>query len=65
MAEWQWEMATAGAVAGFTTVVALHPLDIVRTRFQGDDVFDSQQGFVLLLCCQNMNMHADLLPVLE
>jgi hypothetical protein len=33
--QWQWENATAGAVAGFTTVAALHPLDVVRTRFQG------------------------------
>ncbi|KAG2243131.1 hypothetical protein Bca52824_095024 [Brassica carinata] len=31
---WQWETATAGAVAGFTTVAAMHPLDVVRTRFQ-------------------------------
>ncbi|EFJ30847.1 hypothetical protein SELMODRAFT_89452 [Selaginella moellendorffii] len=35
--EWKWEEATAGAVAGVATVVALHPLDIVRTRFQADD----------------------------
>lgn len=34
-AHWQWENATAGAVAGFTTVAAMHPLDVVRTRFQG------------------------------
>jgi hypothetical protein len=33
--QWKWENAAAGAVAGLTTVVALHPLDIVRTRFQG------------------------------
>ncbi|XP_048595522.1 folate transporter 1, chloroplastic-like isoform X1 [Brassica napus] len=33
-AHWQWENATAGAVAGFTTVAAMHPLDVVRTRFQ-------------------------------
>ncbi|KAF9678262.1 hypothetical protein SADUNF_Sadunf07G0016600 [Salix dunnii] len=31
---WQWENATAGAVAGFATVAAVHPLDVVRTRFQ-------------------------------
>ncbi|KAH0855482.1 hypothetical protein HID58_007963 [Brassica napus] len=31
---WQWENATAGAVAGFATVAAMHPLDVVRTRFQ-------------------------------
>ncbi|KAL3695938.1 hypothetical protein R1sor_010014 [Riccia sorocarpa] len=37
MSSWQWESATAGAVAGFVTVVALHPLDIVRTRFQVND----------------------------
>ncbi|XP_013607110.1 PREDICTED: folate transporter 1, chloroplastic-like isoform X1 [Brassica oleracea var. oleracea] len=34
VAHWQWENATAGAVAGFTTVAAMHPLDVVRTRFQ-------------------------------
>ena len=33
--QWKWESAVAGGVAGLTTVVALHPLDIVRTRFQG------------------------------
>ncbi|XP_023543244.1 folate transporter 1, chloroplastic-like isoform X2 [Cucurbita pepo subsp. pepo] len=31
---WQWENATAGAVAGFATVASVHPLDVVRTRFQ-------------------------------
>ncbi|RZS08772.1 hypothetical protein BHM03_00039793, partial [Ensete ventricosum] len=31
---WKWENAAAGAVAGFATVAALHPLDVVRTRFQ-------------------------------
>ncbi|KAG6767885.1 hypothetical protein POTOM_026774 [Populus tomentosa] len=35
--KWQWENATAGAVAGFATVAAVHPLDVVRTRFQVDD----------------------------
>lgn len=30
-----WQNATAGAIAGFATVVSLHPLDVVRTRFQG------------------------------
>lgn len=34
---WQWENAVAGTVAGLTSVVALHPLDIVRTRFQVHD----------------------------
>ncbi|KAK3433819.1 hypothetical protein EUGRSUZ_D01095 [Eucalyptus grandis] len=34
---WQWENATAGAVAGFATVAAAHPLDVVRTRFQAND----------------------------
>ncbi|KAF3502486.1 hypothetical protein F2Q69_00040284 [Brassica cretica] len=34
VAHWQWENATAGAVAGFTTVAAMHPVDVVRTRFQ-------------------------------
>ncbi|CAA0396645.1 unnamed protein product [Arabidopsis thaliana] len=36
-ASWQWETATAGAVAGFATVAAMHPLDVVRTRFQVND----------------------------
>ncbi|KAK3026549.1 hypothetical protein RJ639_041846 [Escallonia herrerae] len=31
---WQWENATAGAVAGLATVTFSHPLDVVRTRFQ-------------------------------
>ncbi|XVE87359.1 hypothetical protein DITRI_Ditri18aG0111200 [Diplodiscus trichospermus] len=35
--QWQWENATAGAVAGFATVAAMYPLDIVRTRFQVND----------------------------
>ncbi|CAK7334463.1 unnamed protein product [Dovyalis caffra] len=35
--KWQWENATAGAVAGFATVAAMHPLDVVRTRFQVND----------------------------
>ncbi|XP_021908225.1 folate transporter 1, chloroplastic isoform X1 [Carica papaya] len=34
---WQWENAAAGAVAGFATVAAMHPLDVVRTRFQVHD----------------------------
>ncbi|KAJ4723534.1 Folate transporter 1, chloroplastic [Melia azedarach] len=34
---WQWENATAGAIAGFATVAAMHPLDVVRTRFQVND----------------------------
>ncbi|CAA7395220.1 unnamed protein product [Spirodela intermedia] len=34
---WEWENAAAGAVAGFATVAALHPLDVVRTRFQVND----------------------------
>jgi hypothetical protein len=33
---WTWENAAAGAAAGFATVAALHPLDVVRTRFQGN-----------------------------
>ena len=36
-ADWKFESAVAGGVAGLTTVVALHPLDIVRTRFQVND----------------------------
>ncbi|KAK4262131.1 hypothetical protein QN277_027724 [Acacia crassicarpa] len=35
--QWQWENATAGAIAGFATVTATHPLDVVRTRFQVND----------------------------
>lgn len=35
--DWKWQSAVAGSVAGLTTVVALHPLDIVRTRFQVHD----------------------------
>lgn len=31
---WTWENAAAGATAGFATVAAFHPLDVVRTRFQ-------------------------------
>ncbi|GMI68169.1 folate transporter 1 [Hibiscus trionum] len=34
---WQWENATAGAVAGFATVATMYPLDVVRTRFQVND----------------------------
>ncbi|TYH49015.1 hypothetical protein E1A91_D10G104800v1 [Gossypium mustelinum] len=37
LSQWQWETATAGAVAGFATVAAMYPLDIVRTRFQVND----------------------------
>ncbi|KAE8662876.1 Folate transporter 1 [Hibiscus syriacus] len=36
--QWQRETAAAGAVAGFATVAAMYPLDIVRTRFQGHSV---------------------------
>uniref|UniRef100_A0A5B7BI74 Folate transporter 1 n=1 Tax=Davidia involucrata TaxID=16924 RepID=A0A5B7BI74_DAVIN len=35
--DWQWENATAGALAGFATVAFSHPLDVVRTRFQVND----------------------------
>ncbi|XP_052191386.1 folate transporter 1, chloroplastic isoform X2 [Diospyros lotus] len=35
--DWQWENATAGAVAGLATVSFSHPLDVVRTRFQVSD----------------------------
>lgn len=34
-ADWQWENAAAGSAAGLTTVTFTHPLDVVRTRFQG------------------------------
>eukprot|EP00252_Welwitschia_mirabilis_P026496 TRINITY_DN8711_c0_g3_i1.p1 TRINITY_DN8711_c0_g3~~TRINITY_DN8711_c0_g3_i1.p1 ORF type:complete len:176 (+),score=16.25 TRINITY_DN8711_c0_g3_i1:98-625(+) len=37
MSEWRWQNAVAGAVAGVTTVATLHPLDVVRTRFQVND----------------------------
>ncbi|KAF5798635.1 putative mitochondrial carrier domain superfamily [Helianthus annuus] len=33
--DWQWENAVAGSVAGLATVTFSHPLDVVRTRFQG------------------------------
>ncbi|PKA61429.1 Folate transporter 1, chloroplastic [Apostasia shenzhenica] len=33
----KWENSIAGAVAGFSTVAVLHPLDVVRTRFQVSD----------------------------
>lgn len=35
--QWRWENATAGAAAGFATVAVMHPLDVVRTRFQVND----------------------------
>ncbi|XP_058755770.1 folate transporter 1, chloroplastic-like [Vicia villosa] len=35
--QWQWENAIAGAAAGFATVAVMHPLDVVRTRFQVND----------------------------
>lgn len=35
LVDWQWENATAGAVAGLATAAFTHPLDVVRTRFQG------------------------------
>ncbi|KAL5563350.1 hypothetical protein UlMin_033097 [Ulmus minor] len=31
---WQWENATAGAIVGFATIAAMHPLNVVRTKFQ-------------------------------
>ncbi|VFQ92123.1 unnamed protein product [Cuscuta campestris] len=31
------ENAAAGAIAGFATVAAMHPLDVIRTRFQVND----------------------------
>lgn len=44
---WQWENAAAGAVAGFATVAAMHPLDVVRTRFQGIQTHSPICVFVL------------------
>ncbi|MED6150554.1 Folate transporter 1, chloroplastic [Stylosanthes scabra] len=35
--KWHWENAAAGATAGFVTVSVMHPLDVVRTRFQVND----------------------------
>ncbi|KAJ6732835.1 hypothetical protein OIU74_004730 [Salix koriyanagi] len=52
--KWQWENATAGAVAGFATVASVHPLDVVRTRFQVDD------GRVLNLPAYKNTAHAIL-----
>ncbi|KAI5055932.1 hypothetical protein GOP47_0029453 [Adiantum capillus-veneris] len=40
---WQVENAVAGSIAGFTTVAVLHPLDVVRTRFQ---VYDGRDASV-------------------
>ncbi|XP_059623558.1 folate transporter 1, chloroplastic isoform X2 [Cornus florida] len=34
---WQWENATAGAVAGVATAAFSHPFDVIRTRFQVND----------------------------
>ncbi|KAK7832019.1 folate transporter 1 [Quercus suber] len=50
--QWQWENATAGAAAGFATVAAMHPLDVVRTRFQVND------GRVLTLPSYKNTAHA-------
>ncbi|KAF7828900.1 folate transporter 1, chloroplastic isoform X1 [Senna tora] len=50
--QWQWEKATAGAVAGFATVAVMHPLDVVRTRFQVHD------GRVTLLPSYKNTAHA-------
>ncbi|KAH7442441.1 hypothetical protein KP509_03G088700 [Ceratopteris richardii] len=38
---WHTENAVAGIVAGFVTTTALHPLDVVRTRFQVQDGHDA------------------------
>lgn len=46
--KWQWENATAGAVAGFATVATMHPLDVVRTRFQGINFRNSFFFFFLI-----------------
>ncbi|XLT75746.1 hypothetical protein HN873_032020, partial [Arachis hypogaea] len=35
--QWHWENAAAGGTAGFATVAVMHPLDVVRTRFQVND----------------------------
>ncbi|CAL0313129.1 unnamed protein product [Lupinus luteus] len=34
---WHWDNAVAGSAAGFATVAVMHPLDVVRTRFQVND----------------------------
>ncbi|MFS7935192.1 putative mitochondrial carrier domain superfamily [Helianthus anomalus] len=36
--DWQWENAVAGSVAGLATVTFSHPLDVVRTGFQGTQI---------------------------
>lgn len=49
-----WENAAAGSIAGFATVAIMHPLDVVRTRFQGHITFflfyHFLFGFVLNIC---------------
>ncbi|KAK6924424.1 Mitochondrial substrate/solute carrier [Dillenia turbinata] len=34
---WQWENGTAGDFAGVANVACMHPLDVVRPRFQAND----------------------------
>ncbi|RWW09167.1 hypothetical protein GW17_00027354 [Ensete ventricosum] len=46
---WKWENAAAGAVAGFATVAALHPLDVVRTRFQARFAISYRTDYQALL----------------
>ena len=43
-----WENAAAGSIAGFATVAIMHPLDVVRTRFQGHITF---LLLFIIFCC--------------
>ncbi|KAL3613984.1 hypothetical protein CASFOL_042058 [Castilleja foliolosa] len=45
MAEgWQWENEAAGSAAGLLTVIFTHPIDVIRTRFQGNG-FEGCSGY--------------------
>ncbi|KAL3643465.1 hypothetical protein CASFOL_014280 [Castilleja foliolosa] len=45
MAEgWQWENEAADSAAGLLTVIFTHPIDVIRTRFQGNG-FEGCSGY--------------------